>query len=141
MKNTLLLLLSGVGTLFVSCGGSDQTVAHIAALTTTTEVAERETLTQPKTAPTKTALPYERTYTASFGSGAARTYQQKRERLRLLALAQKVEDKNVRKGKKSGFFGILFRPSRNSAAKYPRTKNNLSSMNQFWRRSGSRRRR
>ena len=141
MKNTLLLLLSGVGTLFVSCGGSDQTVAHIAALTTTTEVAERETLTQPKTAPTKTALPYERTHTASFGSGAARTYRQRRERVRLLALAQKVEGKNVPKGKKSGFFGSLFSPSRNSAAKYPRTRNNLSSMNQFWRRSGSKRRR
>ena len=83
MKNTLLLFLSGVGTLLVSCGGSDQTVARIAAPTAATEMAERETAPRPTT-----ALPREQTLTTSFGSGVARTYQQKRERLRLLALAQ-----------------------------------------------------
>ena len=110
MKNTLLLFLSGVGTLLVSCGGSDQTVARIAASTATAEVAERETATRPTTAPAKVALPRKQTPTTSFGSGVARTYQQKRERLRLLAAAQNSERNNVRKGKKSGFFGSLFSP-------------------------------
>lgn len=100
--------------------------------TATTEVAERETATQPTTAPAKVAFPREQTPTTSFGSGMARTYQQKRGRLGLLALAENSERKNVRKGKKFGFFGSLFSPSRNSTTKYPRTKNNLSSMNQFW---------
>ena len=83
MKNTLLLLLSGVSTILVSCGGSDQTVARIAAPTATIEVAERETAPRPTT-----ALPREQILTTSFGSSVARTYQQKRERLKLLALAQ-----------------------------------------------------
>ena len=107
MKNPLLLFPSGMGTLLVNCGTSDQTVVRIAAPTATTEVAERETSTRPTT-----TLAREQTPTCSFGSGVARTYQQKRERLRLLALAQNSERKNVRKGKDSTFFSSLFNPNR-----------------------------
>ena len=124
MKNTLLLVLSGVSTILVRCGGSDQTVARIAAPTATTEVAERETATRPTTAPAKVALPREQTLTTSFGSGVARTYQQKQERLRLLALAQNQERNNVRKGKNPAFLVACLAP----AAKYPRTKNNLEAV-------------
>ena len=111
MKNTLLLFLSGVSTILVSCGGSDQTVARIAAPTATAEVVERETATRPTTAPAKVALPRKQTPTTSFGSGVARTYQQKRERLRLLALAQNSELKNVRKGKNPTFLAACLAPA------------------------------
>ena len=107
MKNPLLLFPSGMGTLLVSWVSSDQTVAHIAAPTATTEMAERETAPRPTT-----ALAREQTLTTSFGSDVARTYQQKWERLRLLALAQNSERKNVRKGKESTFFSSLFNPNR-----------------------------
>ena len=75
MKNTLLLFPSVVGTLLVSCGGSDQTVARIAAPTATTGVVEREAATRPTTTPAKVALPREQTPTTSVGSGMARNFK------------------------------------------------------------------
>lgn len=133
-----------LGFALANCGGTDQAVSQATSVPTATAVASAPTPSA-KQSGSETALASkpEASNESGSGPGVARTFQQERERLRLLASRQKTKIKNGQKAKKQGFFSSLLSTSnkRSGPAKYRRNGNNIKSMKPFWGRFGGKRRR